>query len=198
MKIALVVGHNARAQGAVRVTDGRTEYDWNGDLAEMIQEIDPEAVKVFHRRPDGGYSREIDRVYGEVDRWGADVSLELHFNAATPAAHGCETLSSGTRGSLRLAEAVQAAMLAAMPVRDRGVKVRAAHERGGRSLWAGIAPAVMLEPYFGSNAGECHMADDHKEMLAEAIYHAAVGVIGGTPARPAEGCGAPGCHYTER
>jgi N-acetylmuramoyl-L-alanine amidase len=176
MKIAVVVGHNARAQGAVRVTDGRTEYDWNGDLAEMIQEIDPEAVGLFHRTPGGGYSREIDRVYCEVDRWGADVSLELHFNAATPQAHGCETLSSGTRGSLRLAEAVQAAIVEALPVRDRGVKVRQAHERGGRSLWAGRAPAVLLEPYFGSNASECHMADDYKSVLAEAIYPAARGV----------------------
>jgi N-acetylmuramoyl-L-alanine amidase len=178
MKIAVIVGHNARAQGAVRVTDGRTEYDWNGDLAEMVREIDPETVRVFHRRPAGGYSREIDRVYGEVDRWGADVSLELHFNAATPAAHGCETLSSGTDGSLRLAAAVQAAICEAMPMRDRGILTRAAHERGGRSLWAGRAPAVLLEPYFGSNAHECHVADDHKGMLAEAVYHAAAGVAG--------------------
>lgn len=174
MKIAIVVGHNARAQGAVRVTDGRTEYDWNGVLAEMIAAHDPEAVRVFHRVPGGGYSAQIDRVYAQVDAWGAHVSLELHFNAASPAAHGCETLSSGTLGSLALAERVQAAIVVDLPVRDRGIKLRGKGQgRGWRSLWAGRAPAVLLEPYFGSNAAECHMADDYKEVLAEAIHEAA-------------------------
>ena len=36
MKIAIVVGLNARARGAVRVTDGRSEYDWNRELAECL------------------------------------------------------------------------------------------------------------------------------------------------------------------
>lgn len=174
MKIAIVVGHNARAQGAVRVTDGRTEFDWNGDLADMIEDIDPASVKVFHRVAGGGYSAQIKRVYGQVDTWGADVSLELHFNAAGKTAHGCETLSSGTAGSLALAERVQAAIVADLPVSDRGVKLRPRGQgRGWLSLWAGRAPAVLLEPYFGSNAAECHMADDYKEVLAESIYEAA-------------------------
>jgi len=33
-KIDLVIGHNARSQGAVRVTDKRTEYDINTDLPQ--------------------------------------------------------------------------------------------------------------------------------------------------------------------
>jgi N-acetylmuramoyl-L-alanine amidase len=174
MKIAIIVGHNSRAQGAVRVTDGRTEFDWNGDLAKMIEDINPERVKVFHRTPGGGYSAQIKRVYQQVDAWGADVSLELHFNAAGPGAHGCETLSSGTSGSLALAERVQAAIVADLPVRDRGIKLRPYGQgRGWLSLWAGRAPAALLEPYFGSSSAECQMADDWKEVLAEAIYEAA-------------------------
>lgn len=174
MKIAIVIGHNARAQGAVRVTDGRTEFDWNGDLAEMIEAIHPESVRVFHRVAGGGYTAQINRVYQAVDAWGADVSLELHFNAASAAAQGCETLSSGTAGSLALANAVQNAIVADLPVRDRGIKLRPRGQgRGWQSLWAGRAPAALLEPYFGSNAAECHMADDYKEVLAEAIYEAA-------------------------
>lgn len=173
MKIAIVVGHNVRAQGAVRATDGRTEYDWNGDLADMIEEISPHHVEVFRRTPAGGYSAEIDRVYREVDAWGADVSLELHFNAFTASSQGCETLSSGTNGSMILATHVHGEILRHLPVRDRGIKTVKAHQRGGRSLWAGRAPAVLLEPYFGSNPEECHMADDYKGVLAEAIYSGA-------------------------
>ena len=174
MKIALVVGHNERAQGAIRAADRRSEFDWNGDLAEMIHELAPDDTRIFWRTPQGGYTQEIRRVYAAVDAWGADCSLELHFNAATPAATGCETLSSGTRGSLALARLVQEFTLAAMPMRDRGVKIRRQHERGGLSLWAGRAPAIMTEPYFGSNRGDCAIADDHKSMLAEATLEAAV------------------------
>lgn len=178
MKIAIVIGHNVRAQGAVRITDGRTEYDWNGHLAEMIQEIDPENVRVFRRVPGGGYSREIDRVYGEVDAWGADVSVELHFNGSVdPKAEGCLTLSSGTPGSMVLARHVQPRMLAVMENGDDGIIVRGRGDRGGRSLWAGRAPAILTEPYFGGNARTCHVADARKDQLAEAIYHGAAAAV---------------------
>lgn len=62
MKIAIIVGHNSRAQGAVRVTDGRSEFDWNGELAGLIQSHDPDAIRAFRREPVGGCSAEINRV----------------------------------------------------------------------------------------------------------------------------------------
>ena len=171
MKLAIIVGHNARAQGAVRVTDGVSEYVWNGRLAELIAAHDPGNVRIFRRTPGGGYSREIDRVYAEVDAWGASFSVECHFNgAADPRAQGCLTLSSGTKGSLALAQAVHGRMLAVMGGQDDGIDVRGRHERGGRSLWQGKSPCIMTEPYFGSNAAECLRADQHMDELAEAIY----------------------------
>lgn len=178
MKFAIVVGHNARAQGATRITDGRTEYNWNGDLAEMIHEIDPRCVKVFRRRSGGGYSAEIRRVYSEVDAWGADCSIELHFNGSPdPRATGCLTLSSGTSGSMGLASEVQARMLAVMGNQDDGIIKRSRGQRGGLSLWAGRAPAIMTEPYFGGNERFCHVADARKDQLAEAIYEGAVAFV---------------------
>lgn len=175
MKIAIVVGHNSRAQGAVRVTDGRTEFDWNGELAGLIQSHDPQNIRVFRREPGGGYSAEIDRVYRAVDEWGADCSIELHFNAsANRRANGCLMLSSGTSGSMRLARAVQRRCAGVMGGNSRGVQTRRRHERGGRSLWQGRAPAILTEPYFGSNARECLVASQHMDELAEAIYRGAL------------------------
>ncbi|MEO1108253.1 MAG: N-acetylmuramoyl-L-alanine amidase [Pseudomonadota bacterium] len=174
MKIAIVVGHNARAQGAVRITDGQPEFQWNSHLAELIQDIDPACVKVFFRVRGGGYSREIDRVYKEVDTWGADCSIELHFNGSPdPRAEGCLTLTSGTVGSRALAKEVHNRMLAVMGNEDDGIRARGRGDRGGRSLWAGRAPAIMTEPYFGGNARFCHVADARKDELAEAIYEGA-------------------------
>jgi N-acetylmuramoyl-L-alanine amidase len=174
MKIAIVIGHNARAQGAVRITDGMPEFQWNSHLAELIQEIDPASVRVFRRMAGIGYSKQIDKVYGEVDDWCADVSIELHFNGSPdPSAEGCLTLSSGTAGSMALAREVHQRMLAVMENEDDGIRRRDRGARGGRSLWAGAAPAIMAEPFFGGNARFCHVADARKEELAEAIYEGA-------------------------
>jgi len=173
MKLALVIGHNTRARGAVRVADGVTEYDWNTNLAEMIKAHDPANIRIFKRQAGLGYSREIDRVYAEVDAWGADCSVELHFNAsANSSARGCLMLSSGSKGSLALAEAMQRECLRVLENPDRGVVVRNRHDRGGRSLWQGKAPAILTEPYFGSNRQECMRADASIDQLAEAHYRA--------------------------
>jgi N-acetylmuramoyl-L-alanine amidase len=174
MKIAIVVGHNAHAQGAVRITDGQPEFKWNSHLAELIEAINPGCVKTFFRKRGGGYSAEIRRVYAEVDAWGADCSIELHFNgSADPRATGCLTLSSGSSGSLELADEVQSRMQSVMQNEDDGILKRGRRDRGGLSLWAGRAPAILTEPYFGGNARFCHVADARKDELAEAIYEGA-------------------------
>lgn len=174
MKIAIVVGHNEKAQGAVRATDGRTEYDWNTELAGLMEAAaGTHEIKIFHRTPGGGYGAEIKRVYKQVDAWDAGCSIELHFNASASLATGCETLSSGSSGSLDLAARVQKAMVKMLQLRDRGVQIRARKDRGGLSLFAGKAPAVLIEPYFGSNAGDCARADMVKAALAASIVQAA-------------------------
>ena len=177
MKLAIIVGHNSKAQGAVRVTDGVTEYSWNSALAELIEDQGDD-VKTFFRSPNERYySAEIDRVYAEVDQWGATASVELHFNAAgDDRVAGCETLSSGSSGSTALCEALQARMVAVMGERNRGIKVVSKSERGGRSLWAGKAPAALIEPFFGSNPESCDLADVKARELAKAIYDAAKAV----------------------
>ena len=168
MKLAIVVGHNARSQGATRRDTGESEYSWNGRLAKMIEAHAARScveVKTFRRTPGGGYSREIDRVYGQVDRWNADASIELHFNASeNPRATGVETLSSGYSRSLILAAHVQAAMVDALALRSRGVKVRSKSQRGGRSLHAGRCPAVLVEPFFATSQKGLGASDEDAEM----------------------------------
>ena len=170
-KIALVIGHNARSQGAVRVTDGRSEYDWMTDLANQVSTQEPALFRVFRRPASVGYSTEIRRAYAEVDAWGADASIELHFNsAAARFATGTETLTSGTTGSLRLAKLIQPVMVNALGLRDRGLVTRRRGDRGGESLWQGRAPAVLIEPYFGSNPADCAAADRHFAALSSALH----------------------------
>jgi N-acetylmuramoyl-L-alanine amidase len=178
-RIALVVGHNPASQGAVRATDGRTEYDWNGDLAAAIMANAPAMYRIF-RRPSGkGYSAEIRETYAAVDAWGAAASIELHFNGGAASATGTETLTSGSSGSRRLAGWIQPAMVGALGLRDRGIIARGKSDRGGASLHAGRAPAILIEPYFGSNKGDCAAADRNYSALSRAIHQACAAYLKG-------------------
>ncbi len=144
-KLAVVIGHNSRQQGAVRKDTGVSEYIWNGKLADIMESLAGEfgiEVKVFRREYVGSYSREIDAVYGKVDRWGPDGSLELHFNGNDdPKASGTEMLSSGTARSLALAQCVQNEVVIALGLRDRGVHTV------GRSDLCDADAAVPVERY---------------------------------------------------
>jgi N-acetylmuramoyl-L-alanine amidase len=176
-RIALVIGHNARSPGAVRVTDQVAEYVWNSRLAEEIQNLNSAQVRVFRRRPAPTYLAEVQAVYAEVDAWKADVSCELHFNSYTSNSTGTETFHTSAMGR-SVALKVQAKMVAALGLNDRGVKKVAKDGRGYESLVAGQCPAVLTEPYFGSNPGDCARADERFVMLAKAIFAG----LGGAPA----------------
>lgn len=178
MKLAIVVGHNARAQGAVRPDTGETEFAWNSKLAGLIEDearLFPQIkVQTFFREHCGSYRREIEAVYGKVDAWGADVSNELHFNShSNRAATGTEVLSSGSPKSMRYAQALQSRMGEALGLKDRGVKIRRSG-RGSESLMSGRAPAVLIEPFFGSSPlGQAKTDEEHEQRaLARSILQA--------------------------
>lgn len=180
-KLAIVVGHNWKSRGAVRSDTGESEYEYNTKMALYMESIGSEYdlnVKVFKRLPGGGYTREIQRVYNEVDEWGAKASIELHFNSAgDPRASGTETFSSGSKRSLILAQEVQMEMVEALGLRDRGVKIRNSRTkgRGYQSLVFGKAPAILTEPFFGSSPLGQAASDSSfdRERLAEAILQGA-------------------------
>ena len=175
-KIGIVVGHNQRAQGAVRVTDGVSEFVWCSKLAEMIRALNPEQIGVFHREHNpSGVGAEVRAVYAEVDAWGAYVTCELHFNSFNASATGTETLYATNAGKL-VAIDVQKAMLKALGLRDRGL-VHRQTGNGAPALLAGRAPAVLIEPYFGSNPADCHAADAGRDLLAFELFTALGGVV---------------------
>lgn len=175
LKLAIVVGHNARAQGAVRPDTGETEWVWNSGLARLIEKLSGEfpgiRVRSFFREYCGSTTREIRAVYAETDAWGADATCELHFNSHhNPTATGTETLTSGSPASVRFAEAMQDRMLEAHDLKDRGEKV-VRQGRGGQSLIAGRAPAILIEPFFGSSPRDQAATDEphEKRALARAV-----------------------------
>lgn len=187
MKLAIVVGHNSEKPGAVRKDTGESEFSFNSRLARRIELIASDSdlkVKTFFRQPGLGYSRELREVYREVDIWGADASVELHFNSvASDKATGTETLTSGTALSMKLAEEVQREMVAALGLRDRGIKTRTSGQRGYKSLVSGRAPAVLIEPFFGSSSKDQKTIDEDSEVtsLAEAVLNGAYAALESFP-----------------
>lgn len=185
-KLSILVGHNADAQGARRRDTGESEYVWNGRLAAMMQDLAPEfglIARVFRRTKGGTYSDEIRRVYNESDAWGAEGSVELHFNShENSGATGTETLTSGTPASMRLAQDVQNEVMAALSLADRGIKTRR-EGRGSASLLFGKAPAIIVEPFFGSSPIGQQATDDPAEMekLAKAILRGAARALNAMP-----------------
>ena len=175
-KLAIVVGHNSHSPGAVRSDTGESEFSYNSRLAGYMQQYGgPDIeVRVFFREFVGSYTREIRKVYSEVDNWGADASIELHFNSAgTPDASGTETLTSGSAKSVTLAQEVQMHIVELLGLRDRGIQVRNSRTkgRGYMSLVSGNAPAILIEPFFGSSPkGQVKTDEEHEQRaLAEAV-----------------------------
>lgn len=189
-KLAIIVGHNKRAQGAVAVSPiNQSEYVFNAQVAKIM---DAEAadfgleVGIFYRDGKLGYSGQIAKAYREADAWGADLAIELHFNgAANKSARGTVTLSSGSAKSLRFASLAQDAMVALfgrIGKQDRGVKTRARGDRGGFSLVAGNAPAILVEPFFGSSTADCDLMDRKgRRAYARALLGAAAEMFGTQP-----------------
>jgi N-acetylmuramoyl-L-alanine amidase len=162
MKAAIVVGHNLRQPGAFAPSPiGECECTFNGKIADRMIEMaaaSPLELKKFERRYVGSFEREIQQTYGQVEDWGANVSVELHFNADSALATGTETLSSGSRMSRLLGTAMQQAMVEALGVHDRGLKFPGRTESGWWNLHAASPPAVLVEPFFSTNRQDLERA----------------------------------------
>ncbi len=161
-KLAVIVGHKETSQGAPAGPPlDCSEYVYNTKVAQHMERLANDfLVAVFVRDKDLGYTKQIEKAYGQTDTWGADLTIELHFNGGPETARGTVTLSSGTAKSLRFAHLAQTRMLGLLNrtgKQDRGVKTRARSDRGGFSLVAGRAPAILVEPFFGSNEKDCKM-----------------------------------------
>lgn len=173
--IAICIGHSRGDGGAVS-TGGVNEWAFNRDLGarvlRILRERGQEAVLV-DRYPAGGYGSAMDWLAEDLKSMGATVAVELHFNAAGVAsAHGHEWLHwhSSVAGR-RLAQCLDRRMCEAFPaLRRRGlVAIRQEKERGGGFLRKTPCPAVICEPFFGTNRVEWDFYSARRDELAQVM-----------------------------
>ncbi len=152
MKIALIVGHTERREGADSY-NGHSEYSYNSEVAKLVQSKCRKDVRIFYRDGIGreGVARNIGA--GEFD-----VSIELHFNSFDGTAHGCEALYfGGDEMSERLARLFTMKYSETFNVRNRGIiEIKDRLDRRYKNFCylnnTNVKMKILVEPFFGENS----------------------------------------------
>ena len=180
MKLALCIGHSRRIDGkrdggAVSV-GGINEWTYNRELAEMVaNRLDPKyGVVIIANYEGAGYTAAMTWLAKHLKELKVDVAIELHFNDATPSANGSEWLHyhSSTKGKY-LAQCFEGAFKRHVPEsKPRGLKGLKAGDRGNEFVKLTHCPAIIVEPFFGSNEKDWAIATEHKNQIADAYAEA--------------------------
>ena len=169
IRIALIVGHSKHDGGAYSPHLDSSEYPWNWDLAERTERhICGHNTCIFER------TESIDQVARDVNRWGADVAISLHFNGVrNPAATGSEVLYwYRSESGQELAALLLKSISEALELPNRGLKPIKRGQRGWPILMGTAMPTALVEPFFGSNSNDARVAEERKEELAKAYAQA--------------------------
>lgn len=179
--VMLCVGHSRRGDkcGAVSVY-GEDEYSYNSLVAvKTAWLLDDHGIsaEVISDYPYKGYSAAMRWVGQKCYERSAKLAVELHFNSASRAAAcGHEWLIyEGSAGGEKVARSFERTMIAHRPeAQVRGVKELSSPKQNGYGfVYHTPCPAVVLEPFFGSNAQESSEFIPHPEVLA-GIYAEAI------------------------
>lgn len=166
MKVLLIPGHGGSDPGAVNVSTGDREKDFNFNIAlELMLQLEASGQEVLISRKDDSYISPSGQL-NMIRTFEPDVSLAIHCNASDNAsAHGAETIYSNDDDKL-LAECIQNAIIEATNLFDRGVKKDV---RGLAVLKDHSVPSVLVEMGFISNAEDLAVMRD-VPLFATALF----------------------------
>lgn len=131
---------------------GTTEYLFNTRVASLVQEKLKD-VYVFTRKWQNSYTKEITELANRVNKEQFDLVVELHFNSSITGANGVEALyfHKSKQGSM-IAENYCEAIVMEYGSKNRGAKPLSASNQNGFGFVQKMkAPAIILEPFFGSH-----------------------------------------------
>ena len=151
-KIALVVGHQEDNQGAYG-SIGIGEWEFNYDLIlDIGLKVHNPNVRVFMRDKNiSGYTNQMVDLHRRIDEWGADISVEMHFNSfSNEDVQGHEVLGC-SEGGMAVAEYMNDCFDEELPTSNRGAKKITMNDNGGGFCCRGESYAIIAEPYFGSS-----------------------------------------------
>ncbi len=164
---ALVIGHKKYSPGAVNEKLGITEFDFNDDLAVLIEK------KVRLTNVQRIYRRTYRELPGDINALAPDFVVSLHCNAFNKKASGTEVLYyyRSAQGK-KMAEVILRHLVDFLELPNRGIKPKTAEDRGGYLLRYTSAPCVIAEPFFIDNDKDLARALSDRDGLAEAYARA--------------------------
>ena len=178
--VSICVGHSREGDNGAVSVSGRSEWNYNEPIAEMLATILRSAgVKVYvhDSYPGLDYTVAMRSLSNALNVESPDCAIELHFNSATPNAKGFEYLFWKTsKKGKRLAEIFQRTHRERSPQqRDRGIKAVEFGQRASLYLRLPNCPCLVCEPFFGSSQEDWALfgSEEGQSKLAD-IYAAAL------------------------
>lgn len=171
--VAICVGHSRIGDTGARSVGGCNEWIYNRAVAQELQsELEHHGIKatIISEYPRKTYLGAMTWLRIQLDHIGATLAIELHFNAAdNPDAQGFEYLHAGSPRGMHLAACLIHAHSQNIPLtqRNRGMKAVGRAERGGGFLHRITQPAVICEPFFGTNPDEWNFYRSNANQLAK-------------------------------
>lgn len=172
--IALCLGHARDGDKGASSTTGIYEEDFNSEVMAITKKkltiLNIPSVMITHYNG-GSYGAAMTFLGNKLKQLNATLALEFHFNSAGPTANGFEYLHWATSvNSKSLATYLNASHSSrGVPFKNRGVtSIKSEGDRGGQFLRKTPCPAVILEPFFGSNKKEVdyYMSDKGIDLLS--------------------------------
>lgn len=156
MKIAAVIGHTEKSKGAYSKHFKLREFDFYTKVAELLEGVDI----YTHDSSISGYVTRQKATAAILNSKDYDLVIELHFNHFSDAsANGCETLYYfKSKHGKYYAELFSEVLndYTGIKLRNGGIKALAnRRDRGFAAVFYPKAPAILIEPFFGSNKTDC-------------------------------------------
>jgi N-acetylmuramoyl-L-alanine amidase len=168
-KIAILVGHGAGDSGAI-CWNKMEEHEYNKKASSIIlDQVKNKELKVFFKTKNGWGS-----TYAQVALFHPDICIEMHLNAATGTAYGCEVLitsesarSIGELFASRFCEKFQRRIRG-----SKGIKWLKSGDRGFGNVYAASKvskKAILIEPFFCDNKTEWIEVEEYAKFLVDFI-----------------------------
>ena len=155
-KYAFIIGHTEKDKGAYSEHLKIQEWDIFKNFANAFL---TDSGDIFtHNKDISSYTQRQTDTAQKTAQY--KYSFELHFNAASPKAQGCEALYYYKNEEARMiAEKYCSLMVQEMGIKSRGAKALRDGDRGFGFVQKQKPTALILEPFFGSNIEDCKNFD---------------------------------------
>lgn len=157
-EVAIVVGHTKLRPGAKGYLEA--EFHYNKKVAELLKDV---ADIYYYDTYNFGYTSMVKRNAAKINKGDYKLVLELHYNAASPQANGCEVLYYfRNKDGKRLAQFLSKMISRRFKVKNRGAKSLVnKKDRGFAAVYYTNPTTLIVEPFFGSNKSDSAKFEDH-------------------------------------